>query len=72
MFLCKNYVLDRNTKQPKKANIKNFPELGIEPAKSHTTVRRVSTRPPRQLNVSIEVKRFNCFNVLGRNINKQR
>ena len=60
-----NYV----THNTKKSNIKTEPE--IEPGTSCTQSGCVTIAPPSQLKVSIEVKPFNCFDAIGRNVNKQ-
>jgi len=44
---------------------------GIEPGTSGTQSGCVTTAPPSQLRVLIVVKPFNCFDALGRNVNKQ-
>jgi len=48
-------------------------EPGIEPGTPGTASWCVTSKSPRQLNVATEVNMqlFNCFNVMGRNINKQ-
>jgi len=48
-----------------------MPEPGIKPRSSRTQVLSVTSMPLSQLNILIEVKLFNCFSVMGRNINKQ-
>jgi len=57
--------------QNKQANKKSLPEPGIEPGTSSIPARCVTLRPRRQLNVLTQVKLLICFNVMGRNINKQ-
>ena len=54
--------------QNKKSNIKPLPEPGFEPGTSCT--KSVTFAPTSQLRVTSVVKRFNCFNAMGRNINK--
>jgi len=46
-------------------------ESGIEPGTSRTAFGCFTSGPPKQLNVSIAAKLFNCFNVMGQNKNKQ-
>jgi len=48
-----------------------LPEPGIEHGTSCTPSGCVTTTPPSQLNVSIVDKLFNCFDAMGRNVNKQ-
>ena len=48
-----------------------MPEPGMEPGTSCTPSGCVTTAPPSQLRVSIVVKLFNCFDAMGRNVNKQ-
>jgi len=57
------------TKQ--KIKQKPLPEPGIEPGTSCTQSGCITTAPPSQLRLSIVVKLFNCFDTMGRNINKQ-
>jgi len=45
--------------------------LENKPGTSRKAVWGVTCRPPRQLNVSIELRLFHYFNVMGRNINNQ-
>jgi len=52
----------------KKENIKILAEPGIEPRTSYTAVWSGTSL---SMNVSTADKRFNCFNVMGRNINEQ-
>jgi len=57
-----------------KANNRTFkplPQTGIEPGTSRTQSGCVTFAPPSQLRVTIEVKLFNCFDAMGRNVNKQ-
>jgi len=49
----------------KKQTYKSLPEQGFEPVTSLTAVLSVSSRPPSQLNLTIAVKLFNWFNVMG-------
>ena len=48
-----------------------MPEPRFESGTSGTAVLSSSSWPPRQLNLSIEFKLSDCFNLMGRNINKQ-
>jgi len=48
-----------------------MPEPGIEPGSSRAAVWRVTSRPARQIDVSIGVKLFNCFNEMGHSIKKK-
>jgi len=48
-----------------------MPDPGIEPGTACTQSGCVTTALPSQLTVSIVVKPFNCFNAMGRNVNKQ-
>ena len=57
--------------QNKKSNIKSLPEPGIEPGTSCIAVWCVTSRPPRQLNISIEVQLFDCFVIMPRSKHKQ-
>jgi len=50
---------------------KALPELGIEPGTACIAIWSVTSHLPSQLNVQIAVTLFNCFNIMGRNINKQ-
>jgi len=74
-FVTNNVFLDTKVKtqqqQNKKSNIKPLPVSGIEPGTSCTQSGCVTTAPPSQLRVSIVVKLFNCFDAMGRNVNKQ-
>ena len=45
-----------------------MPELGFEPGNSGT---QTDALPLSQLRVTIVVKLFNCFDAIGRNVNKQ-
>ena len=61
-------VLDKNVniqQLNRKKHIKILARSGIEPGTSRTPVRCVTTGSPRQLNVSIVVKLFYCFNTMG-------
>ena len=56
----------------KKSNIKSkilklLPGPGFEPRTSPTSVWCVTSRQPRQLNLSSKVKLINCFNSMGQN-----
>ena len=68
LFNC-FYIMGRNIN--KKAKQKHLPEPGIEPRTSCIAFWRVTSRPPNQMNISIAVKLFNCFYIMGRNINKK-
>jgi len=46
-------------------------ESGIEPGTSCTQRGCVTTAPPSQPRVLIINKLFNCFDAMGRNVNKQ-
>ena len=59
-----NAFLDKNKNHK---TYKALPEPGIVTGTSCTAVWSVTSRPPSRLNVSIEVKLFNCFNVMGPN-----
>jgi len=48
-----------------------LPESGIEPGNSCTQSGCITSAPPSQLRVSIEAKLFNCFDAMGRSVNKQ-
>ena len=50
---------------------KPLTESGIEPGSSCTQSGCVTTAPPSQLKVKIVVRLFNCFDAMGRNVNKQ-
>jgi len=63
----KNTTTTKQKIKPKKP----LPELGIEPGASCTQSGCVTTAPPSQLRVSIVNKLFNCFDTMGRNVNKQ-
>jgi len=67
---CVDKKVKTQQQQNTKSNIKSCPEPGIEPGTSRTQVRGLIYTPPSQLKVSIVVKPFNCFNAMGRNINK--
>jgi len=73
--VIKIVFLDKKVKtqqqQNKKSNIKPLPEPGVEPGTSCTQSGCVTNAPPSQLKVSIVVKPFNCFDAMGRNLNKQ-
>jgi len=61
-----NVAGQKNNNKTKKRRTENsLPEPGIEPGTSSTAVWSVNSRLPRQMNVTIEVKLFNCFNVMG-------
>ena len=60
----------RTTEQ--KIKHKPLTEPGIEPGNCFTQSGCVSTAPPSQVRVLIVVKHFNCFEAMGRNVNKQR
>ena len=68
-FWTKKYKHNNNT--TKKSNIKPLPEPGIEPGTSCAQSGCVTTAPPSQLRILIVVKQFNCFDAIGRNVNKQ-
>ena len=73
-FVTNNVFLGKKVKtqqQNKKSNRKPSPEPGIESGTSCTQSECVTTAPPSQLRLSIVVKQFNCFDVMGRNVNKQ-
>ena len=55
----------------KNQTLKTLPEPRIEPGTPCTQIGCVTTAPPSQLSLSIEVKPFNCFDAMGRNVNKQ-
>jgi len=58
--------------QYKTLNLKTpLPESGIEPGTPCTQSGCVTTAPPSQLRVSIVVRLFNCFEAMGRKVNKQ-
>ena len=59
---------NNNTKYQTK---KLMPEPEIEPRTSCTQKRCVTKAPPSQLRAWIVVKLFNCFDAMGRNVNKQ-
>jgi len=65
--------LTKEVKTQQQQNIKKtLPELGIEPGTFCTqSVVCVTTAPPSQLRVSIVKELFNCFDAIGRNVNKQ-
>jgi len=69
-----NYVFEKNqnttTTKPKKQTQTTLALSGT-PGTSRAAVWSVTSRPLRQLNVSIEVKFFNCYNVMERHTNKQ-
>ena len=48
-----------------------MPEQRIEPGTFRTQSGCVTSAPPSQLRLSIVVKLFNCFDAMGRNVNKQ-
>jgi len=58
----------KSQQQYKKQTYQSFPEPGIEPGTSGCAI---TSRPPKILILSIAVELFYCFNVMGRNINKQ-
>ena len=68
MIVLSLYTLINIAKSVAKKCENFLAEPRIEPGTSLTPVWRVTTRQPRQVNVSIEVKLFTCFNVIG---NKQ-
>jgi len=61
----------KSQQQQKSLHKQSMPEAGIEPGTSSTVVWSLATRSPCQLNVSIEIELFNCFNVMGRNKQSQ-
>ena len=65
-----NEFLDKKVKtqpqQNKKSNIKTLAGAG-----NWTQSECFTTAPPSQLRVTIVVKPFNCFDAMGRNVNKQ-
>jgi len=54
-----------------KKTLTTLPQQGIEPGTSCTQGGCFTTAPPSQLRVVIVVKLFNCFDAMGRNVNKQ-
>jgi len=70
VVLCETIKNTTTTKQYNQT-YKPLPEPGIEPGTSCTKSGCVTTAPPSQLRVSIVVKLFTCFDVMGRNVNKQ-
>jgi len=72
MFVINNvfWTKRKNATAKQKLHHKSMPEPGTEPGTSLTAVWSLTSWTLRQLNVSIVIKLFNCFNVNGRNINK--
>ena len=65
------YKKIKTTTKPKSKHKKSLLEPGIEPGTSRPPVWSVTSWPPRQLYVSIEVKLFKWFNVKCHNLNQQ-
>jgi len=61
----------KTQQQQNNQTLKPLPEPGIEPGTSCTQSGCVTTAPPSQLRVLIVVQLFNCFDAMGRNVNKQ-
>jgi len=72
--MTNNVFLDKKVKtqqkQNKKSNLNPLADPENEPGTSRTQSWCVTTAPPSQLRVTIVVKLFNCFDALGRNVNK--
>jgi len=51
----------KSTTTTKNKTLKSFPEPGIEPGISRTAVGCVTSMSSRQLNISIEIKLFDCL-----------
>ena len=74
-FVTNNVLLEKklkhNNNKTKIQTEKPLPEPGIETGTSCNQSGCITTAPKSQLRVSIVVKLFNCFDAMGRNINKQ-
>jgi len=70
-FGGKKQQQNKTTTTKQKINIKPLPEPEIEPGSSSTQSGSVTSAPTSQMRVSIVVKLFNCFDAIGRNVNKQ-
>jgi len=75
-FVTNNVFLDKKVKtqqqQNKKSNIKTLARAGDWTQDLlHPKRMRYQVAPPSLLRVSIVVKLFNCFDAMGRNVNKQ-
>jgi len=74
-FVTKSVFLDKkrkiNNNKTNNQTYKPLPETRIEPGTSCSQSGCVTTAPPSQLTVSIVDKLFNCFDAMGRNVNKQ-
>jgi len=75
-FVINNVFLNKKVKTQQQQNKKikhkkPLPEPGIEHGTSCNQSGCVTTAPPSQLRGSIVVKPFNCFDAMGRNVNKQ-
>jgi len=64
-------VKTQQQQQNKISNIKTLAGAGDWNRDSCTQSGCVTTAPPSQLSLSIVVKPFNCFDAMGRNVNKQ-
>ena len=72
-IVTNNVFLDTTVKpqqQNKKSKIKPFPEPEIELGATRNQSGCVTSAPPVQLRVKIVVNLFNCFDAMGRNVNK--
>jgi len=74
-FVTNNEVFDKkykhNNNKTKNQIKKSLAEAGIEPGTSGTQGGCVTTAPPNKLGELIVVKQFNCFDAMGRHVNKQ-
>ena len=60
-FGTNNWIISSKTKTNTKSQTKPLSEPGIEPETCGTVVWCITPRTPRQLNVSLIVKLFNCL-----------
>ena len=67
----KKCVFGQKVKTQQKNQTKTLREPGIEPGTSYYQSGCVTSAPASQLRESIVVKLFNCFDAMGRNVNKQ-